>query len=143
MANEITVTAADVRPLTGAMIRRAIAGEALAFGDAVYISSYSGNLPVVSKCVGSALATALAYGVVVAPQVDTEGASTVASGKACDIVVLGPVTGYSSMTSGAHIWVSDTAGRLSSVVGTKSCVLGVAESPTVLLVRPGEFTVST
>jgi hypothetical protein len=69
--------------------------------------------------------------------------TTIASGEACDVVVFGPVAGYSSMTSGATIWVSDTAGRLSSVVGTKSGIVGLAESPTVALVRPGLFTVSS
>ena len=65
MANEVTVTATDVRPLGEALIRRAIAAHALAFGDPVYISSYSGNLPVVSKAAGGAVATANPFGVVV------------------------------------------------------------------------------
>lgn len=143
MANEITVTTSLVRPLNGAIVRRAIAGEALAFGDSVYVSSYSGNLPVVSKTVGGALATANCFGVVVAPQTDSAGATSVASGAACDVVTFGAVEGYSGMTSGADIWVSDTAGRLSSAVGTKSCVIGLAESPTVAFVRPGFFVKST
>ncbi len=141
MANEITVVTTEVRPLEGARTRRAIAGEALAFGDSVYVSSYSGNLPVVSKTVGTAVATANCFGVVVAPSAALAGTS-VASGEACDVVVAGPVTGFSGMTSGATIWVSDTAGRLSSAVGTKSCVIGLAESPTVAFVRPGLFAVS-
>lgn len=143
MANEITVTTSLVRPLNGTIIRRAIAGEALAFGDAVYISSYSGNLPVVSKTLGGAVATCNPFGVVVAPQSDSAGATSVASGAACDVVVFGPVEGYSSMTSGATIWASDTAGRLSTVVGTKSGIVGLAESPTVAFVRPGLFAVSS
>ena len=140
MANEITVTTADVRPLGGAVVRRAIAGEALALGDSVYVSSYSGTLPVVIKTVGTAIATGNCYGIVVA---GANANSSVASGETCDVVICGPVTGYSGITSGATIWVSDTAGRLSSVVGTKSCVIGLAESPTVALVRPGLFTVSS
>lgn len=140
MANEITVTTTDVRPLGGAIVRRAVAAEALALGDVVYVSSYSGNLPAVSKTVGGAVATANPLGVVVAGAMAN---TTIASGEACDVVVFGPVAGYSSMTSGATIWVSDTAGRLSSVVGTKSGIVGLAESPTVALVRPGLFTVSS
>jgi len=144
MANEVTVTVANVRPLRGAIIRRAIAGEALAFGDAVYVSSYSGDMPVVSKADGSAVdALLVVYGVVVAPQSDSAGATSVAISTACDVVVQGPVTGYSSMTSGAHIWVSDTVGRLSTVVGTKSCIVGVAETPSTVYVRPGMFVAST
>ena len=82
-----------------------------------HVRSYSGNLPAVSKTVGGAVATANPLGVVVAGAMAN---TTIASGEACDVVVFGPVAGYSSMTSGATIWVSDTAGRLSSVVGTKS-----------------------
>lgn len=140
MANEVTVTAADVRPLTGCIIRRAIAASALAHGDVVYPSSYSGDKPVVSKADGSAVATANGLGVVVSGAL---GNTTIAANEACDVVVFGPVTGYSGMTAGNTIWVSDTAGRLSTVVGTKSGVVGLAESPTVVMVRPGLFTVSS
>ncbi|MBM3747451.1 MAG: hypothetical protein FJW34_16825 [Acidobacteria bacterium] len=140
MANEVTVTTADVRPLTGCIIRRAVAGEALALGDCVYVSSYSGDLPVVSKADGSAVNTANVYGVVVAGALAN---TTIASGESCDVVTLGPVTGYSSMTSGNTIWVSDTSGRLSTVVGTKSGVVGVAETPATVYVRPSLHTVSS
>lgn len=142
MANEIAVTTTDVRPLNGAVIRRAIATEALAFGDAVYIDSGSGRFPKVSKILGGAVATANPYGVVIAPQEDTDGASSVAIGTTCDICVYGPVTGYTGMTPGATLWASDTAGRLSSVVGTKSGIVGLAESATVAFIRPGLFAVS-
>lgn len=140
MANEVTVTAADVRPLGEALIRRAIAAHALAFGDPVYISSYSGNLPVVSKTSGNAVATANPFGVVVSGGLAN---TTIAANEAVDVVVLGAVTGFSGMTSGSTIWVSDTTGRLSSVVGTKSGVVGVAESPATVFVRPGLFAVSS
>ncbi len=143
MANEVTVTTADVRPLTGAITRRAKASAAIAFGDVVYISSYSGDKPIVTKCDGTDLGKALAFGIAVAPQSDTDGATSIATSDWCDVVTEGPVTGYSGMTSGAHIWVSDTVGRLSTVAGTKSCIVGVAESPTVVYVRIGEFTAST
>jgi len=139
MAN-ITVTVADVRPLGGAVIRRACATEALAFGDIVYIDSATGAIPNVSKAVGTDLATGHAYGIVVSGNL---AGTSVAIGEACDVVVLGPVTGYSSMTPGATVWVSDTAGRLSDSVGTCSCILGVAESAATVLVRPIEAVRST
>ena len=140
MANEVTVTAADVRPLAGAIVRRACATEALAFGDIVYIDSATGAIPNVSKALATGLDTGNAFGIVVSGNL---GGTSVAIGEACDVVVLGPVTGYSSMTPGATIWVSDTAGRLSTAVGTKSCILGVAESAATVLVRPIEATRST
>ncbi len=142
---DITVVTTDVRPLTGAIIRRAKAGEALTFGCCVYVSSYTGDRPIVSKTDGNgALGLSRAFGIVVAPQTDTDGATSVASGDWCDVVVLGPVTGYTDLTSGAHAWVSDTAGAIANAVsGTHSCVVGIAESPTVLFVRPFAGTVST
>ncbi len=141
MANEVTVTTGDVRPLRGAVIVRAIAAAALAFGDAVYVSGYTGDLPQVTKAAGGAVNTANLLGVVVAPSVALAG-SSVASGEACDVVTLGPVTGFASMTSGNTIWVSDTAGRLSTVVGTKSGVVGIAISPATVYVRPSLHVVS-
>jgi hypothetical protein len=47
------------------------------------------------------------------------------------------------MTSGATVWASDTAGVAATAVGTKSGIVGLAESPTVLFVRPGLFAVSS
>lgn len=142
MAGDISCTAADVRPLRGAIIRRAVAGEALTFGQVVYVSSYSGDLPVVSKAAGGAVATANPFGIVIAPSVALSN-SSVASGEGCDVVVFGPVTGYSGMTSGGTVWVSDTAGANSDVVGTKSGVVGLSETPATIFVRPGLFTVSS
>jgi len=139
MAN-ITVVAASVRPLGGAVIRRAKATEALAFGDIVYVDSATGAIPNVSKTVGTNLDTAHAFGIVVSGNL---GGASVAIGEPCDVVVLGPVTGYTDLTAGGTVWVSDTAGRLANAVGTCSCILGVAESVTTVIVRPIEAVRST
>lgn len=139
---DITVTAADVRALKGAITRKAVAGEALTVGNVVYISSYSGTLPAVSKILGGAVATCNPFGVVVAGP-PTSASTTVASGDVCDVVAFGPVAGFSGMTSGATVWASDTAGVAATAVGTKSGIVGLAESPTVLFVRPGLFAVSS
>lgn len=140
MANEVTVTTTDVRPLNGAIVRRAVASAAIALGDVVYISSYSGNLPVVAKTNGGAVATCNPFGIAVAGAMAN---TSIATGEALDVVVLGPVTGYSGMTSGNTIWASDTVGRLSTVVGTKSGVVGVAETPETVFVRPSLHVVSS
>jgi hypothetical protein len=141
MANEVTVTVADVRPLQGAVIRRACATEALAFGDVVYIDSATGAIPNVSKCVPGTLATGHMFGIVVSGNL---AGTSVAAGEACDVVVLGPVTGYSGMTPGATIWASsDSAGRLSTAVGSKSTIVGLAESASTVLVRPAQVVRST
>jgi hypothetical protein len=140
MANEVTVVTANVRPLTGAVIRRAVAAEALALGDVVYVSAASGNLPAVSKTNGAAVATGNPFGIVIA---GAAANTTIAAAETVDVVTLGPVTGYTDMTPGNTIWVSDTAGRLSTVVGSKSGVVGVAETAATIYVRPSLHVVST
>jgi hypothetical protein len=141
MANEVTVTVGDVRPLEGAIVRRATATEALAFGDPVYVDSATGDVPNVSKADASAVdALLVCYGIVVAGNPANPGATTIAAGDPCDVVTHGPVTGYSSMTPGANIWLSDTVGRLSTVVGTKSCIIGIAETASTVYVNPVAVT---
>lgn len=137
MANEVAYTAADIRPLTGAVVRRAKATEAMDFGTPVYIDSATGSIPNVSKADASAVdALLVCWGIAVAGNPDNLGATSIAAGDQVDVVVHGPVTGYSSMTPGANIWVSDTVGRLSTVVGTKSCIVGIAETAATVFVNP-------
>lgn len=130
MANEITVTVADVRPLLGAIVRRKTAGGTFYAGDAVYIAA-DGDVEAAD---GSAIGTVLGtFGVAVA---DADGSTTFSAGDAVDVVILGPVTGFSSMTPGAVVYVSDTVGRLSTVAGTKSVIVGQSESAVTVNVRP-------
>lgn len=129
MANEITVTKADVRPLGDCIIRRKAAGGTLYVGDLVYIAS-DGD---VEQADGSAIGTVLGtYGIVISAP---EGATTVSAGDMVDIVVSGHVTGYSGMTPGGLFYVSDTSGRLSTVAGTKSLIGGQIVDATTVFVR--------
>lgn len=131
---DITVTPANVRPLEGAVIRRHTAGAAFTFGEAVYI--HSGGT-VKEADANASLLTALAIGIVIAPSPGNPGASSVATGDVCDVVTEGPVTGFSGMTPGTQVWLSNTAGAVADAVSaTHSCVMGFAESATVLFVRP-------
>ena len=132
---QIAPTAADVRPLEGAIMRKASAGEALTVGDAVYVSGASGNIPAVSKAVGTAVATANIMGVVVAGAPEKNGSTSIASGDVVDVVVFGPVAGFSG-TAGGFVWVSDTAGQIADAVGTKSTIAGFMETAATLFVRP-------
>ena len=137
MANEVTVTVADVRPVGDSVIMRGKATEALAFGDAVYVDSATGEVPNISKADASAVnALLVCVGVVVAGNPANPGATSIAVGDPVDVVVHGFVTGYSSMTPGVNIWLSDTVGRLSTVVGTKSCIIGIAKSAATVFVNP-------
>jgi hypothetical protein len=144
MANEVTVTVADVRALKGAITVRAKATEALAFGDAVYVDTATGDIPNVSKADAGALdINYLSLGVVVTGSPDYPGNTVIAAGDPCDVAVIGPVTGFLGMTPGTTVWLSDTAGRLSSVVGTKSMVLGYALTAATVFLMPGFYVRGT
>lgn len=125
----VTVTSADVRPLTGATVRRFTAGGSITLGDAVYIAS-DGDVEAAD---GSAIGTTWAVGVAVATP---DGGTSVSSGERVDVVVYGPVAGFSSLTVGALGYVSDTTGGIDTAAGTKTFILGYNESATVFFVRP-------
>ena len=126
----ITFTAADVRPLSGATVRRFDAGGTIGIGSPVYIAS-DGDVEVAD---GSAVATTLGcLGLAVATP---DGGTSVSAGERVDVVTHGAVAGFSSLTPGSLVFVSDTGGGLDTASGTKGLVVGVAESATVVFVRP-------
>jgi hypothetical protein len=124
----LTVTAADVRPLVGARIRRFDAGGSLNIGDVVYVAA-DGDVEQTS---GTAFAMAGAVGIAVSTP---DGGSSVTTGERVDVVTDGPVAGFSSLTPGALGWVSDTAGKVDSAAGTKDTVVGFAEAANIFHVR--------
>lgn len=130
---DLTVTAADVRPLEGAIVRRYPAGGSVNVGDAIYLNGGS----AVQTAAGTAtMGSALFHGIVVSAP---NGASVAAAGDSVDVVIFGPVAGFSNMTGGALAWVSKTAGKLADAQagsGFYNCIAGIAESATVLFVRP-------
>jgi hypothetical protein len=138
---DITVVTADVRPLNTAVPIRAKATEALDFGDAVYIDSATGDIPNVSLADASLVnALVVAVGIVVATTPDNPGATSVAAGDPCDVVIRGEVTGWTDLTPGRTVWLSDNAGNIANAVGTVSMVMGVAKSAATLIVNPGYYT---
>lgn len=135
----LTVTPADVRPLHGAVVQRANAAEAMTVGDLVYVfgETSDGAIPTVKKSAGGALATCNVFGMVVAGSVSKNGSTTIASGdEGIDVVIFGPVTGFSGATAGGFVWASDTAGKADDAVGTKSCIVGKMQTSTILLINP-------
>jgi len=130
---DITVTAADVRPLPGATVERFEAGGALAVGDTVYMAS-DGD---VEEADGSAAGTAYAIGVVVSViNGATSGATTAAAGDTVEVATWGPVTGLSGMTPGDVLYQSDTAGALGDAAGSTSHKVARARSATVAFINP-------
>lgn len=129
---DVTITAADVRPLPGCIIRRFVAGGTIPVGAPVYLSAAD----TVSAADGSAVATAAAIGVLVAVM-DPATAGQAASGEYCDVVLFGPVAGYSTnMAAGTYFYVDDDAGVIADADGTKGTIIGIGLSSSVLLVRP-------
>ena len=133
---DVTVTAADVRPLNGAVVRRFDAGGTLAIGNAVYIAG-DGDVEAAD---GSAVGTVWAIGIVVATP---DGGTAVSAGERADVVVSGPVAGFSSLTPGALGYVSDTAGAIADAAGTKDTIMGFNETAAVFHVRVQLIDLST
>ena len=123
MAIARDTTADNIKPLNGAIIRRFTAGAAVAAGEIVSLQSAGYVDPAktpsaAQKVMGVALQAASAAGQVI------------------DVVVFGPVVCVTGATPGATIHASDTAGEPSESAGTNGGITGIAESATVVFVRP-------
>lgn len=139
----ISKTKADIRPLPGALTRRFDAGGAIDAGAAVYIAA-DGD---VEEAVAGTKGPSRGKGIAVA---DRDGSTSFSSGDAIDVVLHGPVTGYSSMSEGEPVYVDGDgtgAGPGSmvqtapdtDVTGTGTAfqyIVGYAESATTIYVNP-------
>ena len=134
---DLTVVAADVRPLPRAVISRFTAGGSINVGDAVYIS---GN-KAVSQADGSSFATSVAIGVLVAVGEEAASSTIAASGDPVDVCVFGRCAGFTT-SAGTAYFVDDDAGVIADGVGTKDCVVGIGEGSGVLFVRPQQIDMS-
>lgn len=114
-----------IKPLEGAIVRRYTAGAAVtagcpvAFDSSGYVQHADGNSsdPVADMVQGIAIQAAAA------------------AGDRVDVVLYGPVSCVTGATPGAYVYISDTAG-LPDVSSTSNGLIGIAESTTVLFVRP-------
>ena len=134
---DVTVTAGDVRPLPGAVVRRFDAGGTLYTGQGCYIAA---DGDVERSDADSSSLTAQAIGIFVA---DNTGATIATAGDRVDVVMFGAVTGYSSMTPGALVFASTSAGGL--VQGTPSAgshvvPIGIALDASTIFVNPSRPT---
>lgn len=122
MAIARDTTADNIKPLNGAIIRRFTAGAAVAAGEIVSMQSDgyvdpANTTSAAQKVMGVALQAA-------------------AAGQVIDVVVFGPVVCVTGATPGATIHASDTAGEPAESAGTNGGITGIAESATVVFVRP-------
>lgn len=111
----------DIKPLTGAIIRRGTLGATVTKGHPVTLQSdgYWDH----TNTTGAQLTVAVAI----------EGGAV---GERVDLVMYGPIQCISGATIGSLVYGSDTAGAYDTAAGTKDLVIGYAESATVLFVRP-------
>ena len=130
MANEITVTKASVKPAAGSMVIRVTAGEAINLGAPCYLDGTNNWKQGDGGSTGSADCRGVCVGV-------PGNATVCVSGDEIDLLVFGRMYGASGMTVDGLVYVSDTAGSLSSVAGTKSRVLGYVETATCVFVHIG------
>jgi hypothetical protein len=67
----------------------------------------------------------------------TVGVAVVSCGdtQEIDIVMFGPMVALSGATIGSLVYGSDTAGAFDTAAGTKSTIIGYAETATILFVK--------
>jgi len=121
MAAITKASAANTKPLVGAVLRRGTLGATVTAPSPVTLQSDG-------KWDGTDTSTAqLTVGVAIQSGVD---------GDEVDIVMFGPILALSGATIGSLVYGSDTAGAFDTAAGTKGTVIGYAESATVLYVEP-------
>lgn len=125
MAIARDTTAANIKPLKGAVIRRYVAGATISPGELVHKSSDDQCDPCNTSDITLATVTGVALGI-----------GNIAAGETFDCVVFGPVKCLTGATPGALVYATDTAGEPGETAGTKVSVAGFVESATVLFVRP-------
>ena len=117
-------TAANIKPLEGALIDRFTAGAAIAAGELVSMSSDGYIDPA-----DSTSAKSLVLGVAVQ--------AAAAAGERIDVVTHGRVKCLTGATPGAVVYNSTTAGEPLETTAGNQTAAGIAVSATILFVRPG------
>lgn len=122
MAATRETTAKNIKPLEGAIIRRVTCGGTVAAGEFVTMSSDGKVDPT-----NTTAAAQKVFGVAI------QGGS---DGSVIDVVTHGPIQCMTAATIGGTVFATDTAGEPGESAGTNSSIAGIAESATVLFVRP-------
>jgi len=116
-------TAANIKPLSGAIVRRYTSGDAIAAGEIVSLQSDGYVDPAdatsaADEAIGIAIQAAAAAGEVI------------------DIVVFGPVKCLTGAEEGGTVFTSADAGEPTQTDDSNLTAVGYAESATVLFVLP-------
>jgi hypothetical protein len=124
MAIARDTTAANIKPLEGALVDRFTAGSAIAAGELVVMSSDGYIDPS-----DSTAAKSIVLGVAVQ--------AAAAAAERIDVVTHGRIKCLTGATPGAVVYNSTTAGEPSESVAGNQTAAGIAVSATILFVRPG------
>ena len=123
MAIARDTTAANIKPLAGAIVRRYTSGTAIAAGEIVHLETDGYVDPaVVSGAPDEAIGIAV------------QAAS--AAGEVIDVVGLGPIVCLTDATPGGTVFTSASAGEPTQTDASYLTAVGYAESATVLFVLP-------
>lgn len=127
---DVTFTAAEISPLRehGAVVLPGRAGGAITVGHLVYLAS-DGDWERADANVSAAVARA--QGIAVASY---DGETTIASGDPVSVCVFGPVAGFSGLTPGGNMYISDTVGRIGDAVATYDRIVGFAWNASTIFV---------
>ena len=123
MAATRDTTAKNIKPLTGAIIRRHTSGAAIAAGECVGLSDDG----FVDPC---DMTSAVDQAIGVAIQAASGAAEEI------DVVVYGPVKCITGGTIGATVFNTTSAGEYTQTDSGDTTAVGYAESATVLFVQP-------
>ena len=127
---DLTLSAANIRPLIGSVVKEGVAGGAVTIGDEVYLDANAEWQRTDSDAAG----TATGLGIVVAT---ASGETTVAADAGIEVCTFGPVAGFSGLTPGAFGFTSANAGKIAETAGTVTWRLGYCFDVTVFYVAPG------
>lgn len=144
---DVTRTAADVSPLDiPAMIERCQLNAAATVGAPVYnVGSVANGVPLVAEADADIGTLSRAIGILVAiiSHGDREGVTVGAAGDPCDVLVYGPMAGFSGMTPGEPLYVSTNVGRIAPrgdlTTGDYVTQMGRAKTATEFFVMPSWF----
>ena len=115
-------SAAVVKPLEGAIVRRFTYGATIAAGEIVSMSGDGFIDPA-----DTTSAAAVVVGIALTAGVVTDRG---------DVVVHGPVLAIAGGTPGATLHASDTAGEPAESAGSNAGIVGFVEAATIAFVRP-------
>ena len=116
-----------IKPFRNAMVLPGIAGATIEAGELVTLQSDGYWDPGIGT------------GVVKNVGVSVKAAAV---GDPVEVVLHGGIECVTGATPGAIIYVSDTAGEPAETAGTKTTVIGYAETATILFVRPQVVSLS-